>query len=64
MEHLKSALPVIAGSLRHIPDLPDISWEMPQTKQLMQTLKSDAFREKLLAMGGYIVENPGQIIPL
>ena len=37
---------------------------MPQTKQLMQTLKSDAFREKLLAMGGYIVENPGQIIPL
>ena len=44
--------------------IPDISWEMPQTKQLMQTLKSDAFREKLLAMGGYIVENPGQIIPL
>ena len=28
MEHLKSALPVIAGSLRHIPDLPDISWEI------------------------------------
>ena len=44
--------------------IPDISWEMPQTKQLMETLKSDAFREKILSMGGYTVENPGEIIPL
>ena len=44
--------------------IPDISWEMPQTKQLMETLKSDAFREKILAMGGYTVENPGEIIPI
>ena len=44
--------------------IPDISWEMPQTKQLMQTLKSDAFRDKILSMGGYTVDNPGEIIPL
>ena len=28
MESLRSALLVIAGSLRHIPDLPNISWEI------------------------------------
>ena len=33
-------------------------------QQLLTTLKSDAFREKLLALGGYTVENPGEIIPL
>ena len=44
--------------------IPDISWEMPQTRQLMETLKSDAFREKILSMGGYTVDNPGEIIPL
>ena len=44
--------------------IPDISWEMPQTRQLMETLKSDAFKEKILSMGGYTVENPGEIIPL
>ena len=35
-----------------------------QTKQLMETLKSDAFKEKILSMGGYTVENPGEIIPI
>ena len=44
--------------------IPDISWEMPQTKQLMETLKSDAFREKILSMGGYTVDNPGETIPI
>ena len=33
-------------------------------RELLTILKSDAFREKLLAMGGYTVENPGEIIPL
>ena len=44
--------------------IPDHAWDTPQVKQLLATLKSDAFKEKILAMGGYTVENPGQIIPL
>ena len=44
--------------------IPDHAWDTPQVAQLIATLKSDAFREKLLALGGYTVENPGQIIPL
>ena len=44
--------------------IPDASWDTPQTRQLLETLKSDAFREKILAMGGYTVENPGEIIPV
>ena len=33
-------------------------------QQMIATLKSEAFREKILALGGYTLENPGQIIPL
>ena len=33
-------------------------------RDLIETLKSDAFREKILALGGYTIENPGEIIPL
>ncbi|MGN0999308.1 MAG: molybdopterin biosynthesis protein [Faecousia sp.] len=44
--------------------IPDHAWETPMVKQLIATLKSDAFREKILAMGGYTVDNPGEIIPL
>ena len=44
--------------------IPDHAWDTPQVKQLMDTLKSDAFKEKILALGGYTVENPGEIIPL
>ena len=33
-------------------------------EEMIATLKSDAFREKILALGGYTVENPGEIIPL
>ena len=31
---------------------------------LLHILKSDAFREKILSLGGYTVDNPGQIIPI
>ena len=31
---------------------------------LLHILKSDAFRKKILSLGGYTVDNPGQIIPL
>ena len=44
--------------------IPDHAWETPMVQQMIATLKSDAFREQILAMGGYTVENPGEIIPL
>lgn len=44
--------------------IPDHAWETPVVQQLMATLKSPAFREKMLAMGGYTVDHPGEIIPL
>ena len=44
--------------------IPDHAWNTPMVQQMLATLKSDAFREKLLALGGYSVENPGEIIPL
>ena len=44
--------------------IPDHAWDTPQVKQLIDTLKSDAFQEKILGMGGYTLENPGEIIPL
>jgi hypothetical protein len=33
-------------------------------QQLIATMKSEAFKEKILALGGYTVENPGEIIPI
>ena len=42
--------------------IPDHAWDTPQVQQLLRTLKSDSFRETILAMGGYTVENPGEII--
>ena len=44
--------------------IPDHAWDTPQVAQMIATLKSDAFKEKILSLGGYILENPGQIIPL
>ena len=44
--------------------IPDHAWDTPQVQQMISVLKSDAFKEKILALGGYTVENPGEIIPL
>ena len=44
--------------------IPDHAWDTPQVQQLIATLKGDAFKEKILALGGYTVENPGEIIPI
>ena len=44
--------------------IPDHAWDTPQVQQMIATLKSEAFKEKILALGGYTVENPGEIIPL
>lgn len=44
--------------------IPDHAWDSPMVVRLLETLKSAAFRQTLTAMGGYTVENPGQIISL
>ena len=42
--------------------IPDHAWETPQVQQMLETMKSEEFKEKILALGGYTVENPGEII--
>jgi putative molybdopterin biosynthesis protein len=44
--------------------IPDHAWDTPQVQQMIETLKSDAFKDKILSLGGYTVENPGEIIEL
>ena len=44
--------------------IPDHAWDTPMVRQLIATLKSDTFKEKILSLGGYTVENPGEIIAL
>ena len=43
--------------------IPDHAWDTPQVQQMLVTMKSDAFREKILSLGGYTVDAPGEIIP-
>ena len=43
---------------------PDHAWDSPMVRQLVATLKSPAFREKILAMGGYTLDRPGEIIAI
>ena len=40
----------------------DNAWNTPMVKQLIATLQSDAFREKILSMGGYTLDRPGEEI--
>ena len=42
--------------------IPDHAWDTPQVQQMIATLKSPEFKEKILALGGYTVANPGEII--
>ena len=44
--------------------IPDHAWDSPQVQQMIATLKSPEFKEKILALGGYTVENPGEIIEI
>lgn len=44
--------------------IPDHAWNSPMVQQLLTILRSDAFREKILSMGGYTVEHPGQVLCL
>jgi putative molybdopterin biosynthesis protein len=44
--------------------IPDHAWNTPMVQQMIATLKSPEFGEKLLAMGGYTLDNPGEIIEI
>ena len=44
--------------------VPDHAWETPMVQQMIATLKSDAFKEKILSLGGYTVDAPGEIIEI
>lgn len=44
--------------------IPDHAWDSPMVRQLVATLKSPAFRDKILAMGGYTLDRPGEIIEI
>lgn len=38
------------------------AWQTPMVQKLLAALKSDAFREKLLEMGGYTADAPGELL--
>ena len=42
--------------------IPDKCWDTPQVQQMLAALKSREFQEKLLAMGGYTLDRPGEVI--
>jgi putative molybdopterin biosynthesis protein len=44
--------------------IPDHAWDTPMVQQMIATLKSPEFGEKLLAMGGYTLDDPGEIIEI
>ena len=39
----------------------DYAWQTPMVQQLMEILKSDAFRQKMMELGGYTVEGAGEL---
>ena len=43
--------------------IPDDAYDTPLIRRLLDVLKSDAFRTKLMDMGGYTLDRPGEIIP-
>ena len=42
--------------------IPETVWSSSMMQQLISTLKSDAFRTRIQAMGGYTLDHPGEII--
>ena len=41
--------------------IPDYAWDLPVVRKLIEILGSDAFRQRLDALGGYVTENPGKV---
>jgi len=44
--------------------IPDHAWDSPMVQQMIETMKSKAFADKILSMGGYTIDRPGEIIPI
>ena len=44
--------------------IPDHAWDSPMVRQMVATLNSQAFREKILSMGGSPVDRPGETIEI
>ncbi len=44
--------------------IPDRAWDTPLIARLLETLRGDAFRERIEAMGGYTLDRPGEEIVL
>ena len=44
--------------------IPDHAWNTPMVRQMIATMQSVTFREKILSMGGYTIDNPGQVIEI
>lgn len=42
--------------------IPDKAWHTAMVQQLIATLRGDAFRARIEAMGGYTLDRPGEII--
>jgi putative molybdopterin biosynthesis protein len=41
--------------------IPDYAWDTTMVQRLLETLKSNSFRETLASLGGYTTENPGTV---
>ena len=41
--------------------IPDYAWDSPMVQKLLEVLKSDEFRARLDAMGGYELDKPGTV---
>lgn len=44
--------------------IPDHAWDTPMVQQLLETLRSPSFRDKIHGLGGYTLDAPGELIPL
>ena len=42
--------------------IPEQAWNTEYVQRMLETLRSDTFREKILAMGGYTLDRPGEVI--
>ena len=41
--------------------IPDHAWDLPMVQKLLDVLKSDRFRQRICALGGYDLESPGEV---
>ena len=41
--------------------IPDHAWDTPMVQKLIEIMKSDGFRQRLMDMGGYTVDRPGEV---